>query len=80
MHRQDTFETLIHLGNMEEYTCVPQFVEIGVRCSNLPREDMFSLSDPMVIIYEKSSGSIWKEQGRTELIMNNLNPIFLQVR
>ena len=76
--KQDIFDALIHLASMDEYACVPQFVEIGVRCSNLPREDRFSLSDPMVIIYEKSAGSIWREQGRTELIMNNLNPVFLQ--
>lgn len=38
-HKQDTVETLIHLANMDEYAYTPQFVEIGVRCSNLPRED-----------------------------------------
>lgn len=46
--KQDTFDTLVHLACMDEYAAPPLFVEIGVRCSNLPREDRFSLSDPMV--------------------------------
>ncbi|EFO93889.1 CRE-GEM-4 protein [Caenorhabditis remanei] len=60
--------------------------------SNLMDLDVFSVSDPICIIYEKTSGRKstttdpitlptwrdrqWTERGRTEIVWNNLNPQF----
>ncbi|CAH3027275.1 unnamed protein product [Porites evermanni] len=53
-------------------------VELHVSCRNLADMDVFSKSDPMVVMYTQAMGSNeWKEFGRTEHIMNNLNPDFV---
>lgn len=42
-------------------------------CKNLPNLDMFSRTDAMAILQEKK-GTMWREIGTTEVIMDNLNP------
>ena len=37
--------------------------------------DIVSYSDPFVIVYMKE-GTLWKEIGKTEVVKDNLNPIF----
>ena len=37
--------------------------------------DLFSLSDPMIVVYLKSENE-WTYIGRTEVIWDNLNPKF----
>ncbi len=50
-------------------------VELSLRCTNLKDLDVFSKSDPVVFLYERSSPSAgWSKLGRTEVIDNNLNP------
>ena len=54
-------------------------VLLNLACRNLVNMDVFSKSDPMVVVLiEKRSGnsSIYEEIGRTEIIKNNLNPDF----
>ena len=48
-------------------------VELSLSCSGLKDLDVFSKSDPVVFVYEKS-GRQWAKLGRTEVIDNNLNP------
>jgi len=52
-------------------------VEIHISCRKLLDLDTFSKSDPLAVlfVYDKSLKK-WKEYGRTEVIMNNLNPDF----
>jgi len=38
--------------------------------------DFFGKSDPFVIVSMKEENEAWKEIGKTEMIKNNLNPIF----
>lgn len=45
--------------------------------SNLVNLDAFSLSDPLVVVYQKK-GDSWEELGRTEMIKDNLNPKFVR--
>ena len=54
-------------------------IEIHVSCKNLPNKDVFSKSDPMVVLFaeERNSARSWKELGRTEVIQNNVSPRFL---
>ncbi|KAM9839662.1 copine-3-like [Aulostomus maculatus] len=51
-------------------------VELTISCQNLLDMDVFSKSDPLCALYINSSGSQWHEFGRTEMILNCLNPKF----
>lgn len=52
-------------------------VELTLSARNLRNMDVFSKSDPMVVIYFRNySTGQWQIIGRTEVIMNNLNPDF----
>ncbi|XP_063715265.1 copine-9-like isoform X2 [Symsagittifera roscoffensis] len=54
-------------------------VEISVSCRNLKDADVFSKSDPMVVVFVQDFGKTsWRELGRTECIDNNLNPDFVK--
>ena len=56
-------------------------VELHVSCRNLIDRDVFSKSDPMVVVFqEMRSGKIkhWKEFDRTETIQNCLDPDFVK--
>lgn len=54
-------------------------VELHISCRNLADMDVFSKSDPMVVMYTQGMGSKeWREFGRTEHIMNTLNPDFVK--
>ncbi|TNM98997.1 hypothetical protein fugu_013561, partial [Takifugu bimaculatus] len=51
-------------------------VELTISCNNLMDMDVFSKSDPLCALYINTSGSHWHEFGRTEMILNCLNPRF----
>ncbi|XP_062297568.1 copine-3-like isoform X1 [Scomber scombrus] len=51
-------------------------VELTISCDNLLDMDIFSKSDPLCVLYINTSGSHWYEFGRTEMILNSLNPRF----
>ncbi|KAM7370134.1 hypothetical protein PAMP_011414 [Pampus punctatissimus] len=51
-------------------------VELTISCDNLMDMDIFSKSDPLCALYINTSGSHWYEFGRTEMILNCLNPKF----
>ncbi|XP_049420812.1 copine-3-like [Epinephelus fuscoguttatus] len=50
-------------------------VELTISCENLMDMDVFSKSDPLCALYI-NTGSHWYEFGRTEMILNCLNPKF----
>jgi Ca2+-dependent lipid-binding protein len=50
-------------------------VILSIRCKQLKDLDTFSKSDPICIVKETTKG-LNKTWGKTERIMNNLNPIF----
>ena len=54
---------------------VSSTVELGISCNGLHDADVFSKSDPMVVMYVNNLGG-WVEHGRTEIIWDNLNPEF----
>ncbi|XP_061522131.1 copine-3-like isoform X3 [Phycodurus eques] len=54
----------------------PSRVELTISCENLMDMDVFSKSDPLCALYINASGSQWHELGRTEMILNCLNPKF----
>jgi len=53
-------------------------VELSLRCENLMDLDVLSKSDPFCVVHYKASGgqSQFAEVGRTELISDNLNPVW----
>ncbi|XP_025417468.1 copine-5-like isoform X2 [Sipha flava] len=53
-------------------------IELTLSCRNLLDCDVFSKSDPMCVVYMKTSeNSRWSEIFRTECINNSLNPDFM---
>lgn len=52
-------------------------MDLTFSCENLPNLDTFTRTDAMVILYT-IKGSMWSEIGRTEVIMDNLNPKFIK--
>lgn len=52
-------------------------LEFRFSCENLKDKDLMSKSDPVVILRSKPThNSVWKLEGTTEVISNNLNPEF----
>lgn len=52
-------------------------MELAISCRNLIDSDVFSKSDPMVVLFmQEFGGGRWTEVGRTEVISNTLNPDF----
>ncbi|KAK8546473.1 hypothetical protein V6N13_067692 [Hibiscus sabdariffa] len=53
-------------------------VELSMSASNLLDRDITSKSDPMAVLYVKKMDGMLEELGRTEVILNNLNPVWIQ--
>ncbi|KGN56325.1 protein BONZAI 1 isoform X2 [Cucumis sativus] len=49
-------------------------IELSVSASNLRDRDIFSKSDPMLVIYIKGKDGTLEELHRTEVVQNSLNP------
>lgn len=49
-------------------------IELSLSASILGDQEYFSKSNPMVIVYSKSNDGALEEIGRTEVILNSLNP------
>ncbi|XP_052302344.1 protein BONZAI 3 isoform X2 [Populus trichocarpa] len=53
-------------------------VELSLSASNLLDRDITSKSDPMVVLFAKKRDGKLEEVGRTEVMLNNLNPTWIQ--
>ncbi|XP_076919316.1 protein BONZAI 3-like [Bidens hawaiensis] len=53
-------------------------IELSLSALKLRDLDIMSKSDPMAVVYEKKKDGTLEEVGRTEVIMNNLNPMWIQ--
>lgn len=49
-------------------------IELSVKCTDLVDMDVFSKSDPLCVMFQKSSNGQWYEIGRTEMIKECLSP------
>lgn len=63
----------IVLGLLQDKNTVN--LELGFTCENLVNLDLFSLSDPIVVVFIRSDAGE-ALIGRTEIIRDNLNPKF----
>ncbi|WCJ43238.1 Calcium-dependent phospholipid-binding Copine family protein [Euphorbia peplus] len=53
-------------------------IELSLSASKLIDRDITSKSDPMAVVYIKKNDGRLEEVGRTEVILNNLNPSWIQ--
>ncbi|CAH9145230.1 unnamed protein product [Cuscuta epithymum] len=53
-------------------------IELSLSASKLLDRDIMSKSDPMAVVFLKKRDGTLVEVGRTEVIMNNLNPAWIQ--
>nr|GLL29326.1 protein BONZAI 1-like isoform X1 [Ipomoea trifida] len=49
-------------------------IELSLSASNLRDRDVLSKSDPMAIVYSKGRDGMLNELGRTEVVLNSVNP------
>ncbi|WVZ23695.1 hypothetical protein V8G54_002239 [Vigna mungo] len=49
-------------------------IELSFSASGLRDRDIVSKSDPMLVLYERGKNGALKELGRTEVVLNSLNP------
>lgn len=67
---------LIYNGNMNissKVTVLFYFdiiIQLSFECSNLPKLDLTSKSDPFIVVYIQNGSGCWSEIGRTEVIVN----------
>lgn len=56
------------------------YSEVALRLSakDLPNADTLSKSDPFAVVYMKTGNSALQEIGRTEVIQDNLNPLWIK--
>ncbi|XP_077227378.1 protein BONZAI 1-like [Tasmannia lanceolata] len=52
-------------------------IELSLSASNLRDRDMLSKSDPMAVFYAKRGDGMLEELGRTEVVLNSLNPVWI---
>ncbi|KVI06114.1 C2 calcium-dependent membrane targeting [Cynara cardunculus var. scolymus] len=53
-------------------------IELSLSASNLRDRDVLSKSDPMAVIYTKGRDGSLQEIGRTEVVLNSLNPQWIK--
>ncbi|XP_011627387.1 protein BONZAI 1 isoform X1 [Amborella trichopoda] len=66
----------LFLRNKGHYGLYSQ-LEISLSASNLLDLDVFSKSDPMAVIFSKRKDGTFEEVGRTEVLLNTLNPVWI---
>lgn len=54
-------------------------VALRFRCKGLKTSDVFSESDPFIVVYHEEAPRMWRELGRTETVVNSANPTFTAV-
>ncbi|CAH1421718.1 unnamed protein product [Lactuca virosa] len=53
-------------------------IELSLSASKLRDRDLMSKSDPMAVVYAQKRNGTLEELGRTEVIMNSLDPMWIQ--
>ncbi|GAB4855482.1 Protein BONZAI 3 [Ancistrocladus abbreviatus] len=53
-------------------------LELSLSAAKLPDLDIMSKSDPMAVVYSKKQDGTLEELGRTEVIMNILDPVWIE--
>ncbi|KAI8547828.1 hypothetical protein RHMOL_Rhmol07G0226100 [Rhododendron molle] len=56
--------------------CTP--IELSLSATNLRDRDIVSKSDPMAVVYKKNMDGSLEELGRSEVVMNSLDPAWIE--
>lgn len=70
-------EAVDYFYRVQGYQALFTQVELSLSAANLLDLDIVSKSDPMAVVYMKRRDGTLEEIGRTEVIMNNLNPSWI---
>jgi copine 1/2/3 len=46
-------------------------LDLRISCTKIPSRDWGSKSDPFCLLLEKDMSGVWKELGRTEVVLNS---------
>uniref|UniRef100_A0A7C9DPK1 C2 domain-containing protein n=1 Tax=Opuntia streptacantha TaxID=393608 RepID=A0A7C9DPK1_OPUST len=60
------------------YSSLFSQIQLSLSASSLRDRDVFSKSDPMAVIYMKGRDGKLEEIGRTEVVLNSLNPTWIK--
>ncbi|CAO2832692.1 unnamed protein product [Amaranthus hypochondriacus] len=78
MHDAGHNDAVDHFYRKQGYQPLFTQIELSLSASGLLDLDIMSKSDPMAVVYMKKQNGTLQEIGRTEVILNNLNPVFIQ--
>ncbi|XP_052182268.1 protein BONZAI 1-like isoform X2 [Diospyros lotus] len=67
-----------HFLTLRGYRGLFSQIELSLAASNLRDRDVLSRSDPMVVAYTKGKDGSLQELGRTEVVLNSLNPKWIR--
>lgn len=70
-------EAVDHFYKVQGFQPLFTLVELSLCASKLLDLDVMSKSDPMAVVYKKKRDGTLEEIGRTEVILNNLNPAWI---
>ncbi|KAA3487442.1 protein BONZAI 3-like isoform X2 [Gossypium australe] len=70
-------EAIHHFYRVRGHSPLFTQIELSLSASNLRDLDITSKSDPMAVLYVKKMNGTLEELGRTEVILNSLNPAWI---
>ncbi|KAF5476480.1 hypothetical protein F2P56_003232 [Juglans regia] len=70
-------DAVSHFLNSRGYHGLYSQIELSYSASDLRDRDLLSKSDPMVVVYTKGRDGTLEELGRTEVVLNSLNPTWI---
>ncbi|KAB1994745.1 hypothetical protein ES319_D13G118500v1 [Gossypium barbadense] len=71
-------EAIDHFFRVRDQSPLFTPIELSLSASNLRNLDILSKSDPMAVLYVKKMDGTLEELGRTEVILNCLNPTWIE--
>ncbi|KAK9995268.1 hypothetical protein SO802_019954 [Lithocarpus litseifolius] len=70
-------EAIDHFLKSRGYHGLFSQIELSYSAADLRDRDVLSKSDPMLVVYKKGRDGLLEELGRTEVILNSLNPTWI---
>lgn len=75
LEEEDAVEAVLAITKSR---CSTSQIELSLSASKLRDRDLMSKSDPMVVLYLKRGEGSLEELGRTEVVLNSLNPSWVK--
>lgn len=74
---REAFDAVKNFMVSRGYDALSYQFELSLSASNLRDRDVLSKSDPMAVVYTKKQDGSLEELGRTEVILNSLDPLWI---